>query len=156
MDRLIEDYLHARGVRYFRGHHDREYFYLVDYLPNRLPSHAVGAGRGRLNVHLEAAEPDAVLLTITPDRYYPAGGRESLEGVVNRWNTAAAIGATLHDSCDPRLIGAVVHGRFQPDGAAALAESADAAVASAIDFFRGLAGAVGPAHDDHAVLRDAG
>jgi hypothetical protein len=56
MQRQIEDYLRARGVRFFRGHHDDEYFYLVDFLS--------GAYRGRLNVHLEAceAEPGTVLV----------------------------------------------------------------------------------------------
>jgi hypothetical protein len=153
MDRLIEDYLHARGVRYFRGHHDREYFYLLDYLPHSV----AGAERGRLNVHLEASGADAVLLTITPDRYYPAGGRECLDGVVTRWNALAdEVRVALHDSCDPRLVGAVVHGRFQPGGAADLAESADGAVASSIGLFQELAGAVGPAQFAHSELRDAG
>jgi hypothetical protein len=32
MNGLIEDYLSTRGVRYFRGHHDDEYFYLVDFV----------------------------------------------------------------------------------------------------------------------------
>ena len=60
--RLIERYLHTRQVQYFRGHHDDEYFFLVN------------AYHGRLHVHLEpcGAGGTAVRVTITAERYYPA------------------------------------------------------------------------------------
>ena len=51
MKRQIEAYLRARDVQYFRGHHDDEYFFLVDLV--------AGASSGRLNIHLEECEADA-------------------------------------------------------------------------------------------------
>ena len=146
MNRLIEDYLRTRGVLYFRGHHDDEYFYLY------------GAYRGRLNVHLEvpAADRNAFLVTIAPDRYYPANRRERLDGLVARWNAGApAAEAVLHESSDPRLIGAQARLLFRPADAAALAGSVDAAVCSAIELFGTMADAAGSA-EGRAILRDAG
>jgi hypothetical protein len=48
MNTLIEEYLRARGVRYFRGHHDDEYFFLVDFQSD----FCLDASHGRLHVHL--------------------------------------------------------------------------------------------------------
>lgn len=149
MNRLIEDYLRTRGVRYFRGHHDDEYFYLVDFL--------VGAYRGRLNVHLEVAgtDRDTVLVTVTADRYYPAERREALDGLVDRWNSAhPPVQAVVHASCDPRLVGVTAGGRSQPADAATLTEFVDAAVAASIELFGAMAGLGGSAQ--HGILRDAG
>jgi hypothetical protein len=74
MTELIERYLRSRGARYFRGHHDDEYFFLVD-----VPA---GANRGRLHVHLGVgADRGEVVLVITPDRYYPGARRERIATV---------------------------------------------------------------------------
>ncbi|MCW1957230.1 MAG: hypothetical protein KIH64_001520 [Mycobacterium sp.] len=143
MNRLIQDYLRARGVRYFRGHHDDEYFYLVDFV--------LGAHRGRLNVHLEVsgAGRDSVLINITPDRYYPVSLRERLQDILARWNAGTLhLQAALHDSCDPGLVGVLAHGCFRPADAAALADHVDAAVGSSIELFGSMPGV--------AALRDAG
>ena len=143
MNRLIEGYLRTRGVRYFRGHHDDEYFYLVDF--------AFGAHRGRLNVHLEVtgAERDGVLISISPDRYYPVSLRGHLDDLIVRWNLGAShLQAMLHESCDPHLVGVLVQGRHRPADAAALADYVDAAVGSCIELFGAM--------PDVTVLRDAG
>lgn len=148
MKRQIEDYLRARGVPYFRGHHDDEYFFLVDLL--------AGASRGRLNVHLEAcaAEPDVVLVTISPDRYYPAEKAEWLRMLADRWNADdPVVAAVVHESCDPRLVGVQARGRHRPADAAGLTAFVDSAVGAGTDLFSGLAGASVAANN---ILRDAG
>lgn len=149
MKRQIEDYLRARGVPYFRGHHDDEYFFLVDLL--------AGASRGRLNVHVEvcAAEPDALLVTISPDRYYPAEKAALLGALADRWNAGApAVRAVVHGSCDPLLVGVQARGHHRPADAAGLSAFVDAAVAAGIDLFGQLAGTATEASSP--ALRDAG
>lgn len=148
MKRQIEDYLRTRGVRYFRGHHDDEYFYLVDFLS--------GTYRGHLNVHLEAcdAEAGAVLVTISPDRYYPvqnAGRLGDLAAVWNAGNPAAE--AVVHGSSDPGLVGVFARSRIQASDLPALTDHVEAAVAAAATLFGQVATLpAAPA----AVLRDAG
>lgn len=148
MKRQIEDYLRARGVRFFRGHHDDEYFYLVDFLS--------GAYRGRLNVHLEAcdAEPRAVVVTISPDRYYPVQDANRLGDLARQWNAGnPAAEAVVHGSSDPALIGVFARSRIQASDLPALTEHVEAAVAAAADLFGQVAG-LGSAQPP--VLRDAG
>jgi len=148
MKRQIEDYLRARGVQYFRGHHDDEYFFLVDFL--------VGAYRGRLNVHLRACDDDAdaVLVAISPDRYYPAEKAEWLGTLADQWNAEEpAVRAMVHGSCDPHLVGVQARGRYRPADVAALTGFVDAAVAAGIDLFGRMAAAAVPASNN---LRDAG
>jgi hypothetical protein len=148
MTRQIEDYLRARGVRYFRGHHDDEYFYLVDFLS--------GAYRGRLNVHLEAcdAQPGTVLVTISPDRYYPVQKADRLGDLAGRWNAGdPAAAAVVHGSSDPALVGVYARTRIQASDLPALTEHVEAAVAAAAELFGQVeALPTAPA----AVLRDAG
>ena len=148
MKRQIEDYLRARGVQYFRGHHDDEYFFLVDFL--------AGAYRGRLNVHLRACdgESDAVLLTISPDRYYPAEKADWLSTLAERWNAEdPPVRAVVHGSCDPHLVGVQARSRNRPADVAELTGFVDAAVAAGIDLFSKMSAAAIPASNN---LRDAG
>jgi hypothetical protein len=148
MQRQIEDYLRARGVRFFRGHHDDEYFYLVDFLS--------GAYRGRLNVHLEAceAEPGTVLVTISPDRYYPACNAGRLGELADRWNAGnPAAEAIVHGSSDPTLVGVFARSRIRAIELPVLTEHVEAAVAAGVDLFAQVAALpAAPA----AALRDAG
>jgi len=151
MNRLIEDYLRARGVRYFRGHHDDEYFYLVEFV--------VGAHRVRLNVHLEVCDPDrcGVQVSITPDRFYPVRHRKRLEDLAGRCNAAnPGVHSLVHDSCDPRLVGAMTRGQSRPADAAELRDFVEAAVACAVQVFGAAAGLEQPADPGRDVLRDAG
>lgn len=148
MNRQIEDYLRARGVRFFRGHHDDEYFYLVDFLS--------GAYRGRLNVHLEASdpEPETVVVTISPDRYRPVQDADRLAELAERWNAGnPAAEAVVHGSSDPRLVGIYTRSRITASDLPALTEHVEAAVAAAADLFWQVAG-LGSAQPP--VLRDAG
>ena len=149
MKRQIEDYLRARGVQYFRGHHDDEYFFFVDIL--------AGADRGRLNVHIEVfdGEPHDVLVTISPDRYYPAEKAQWLGMLAERWNAGnPVLAAVVHGSCDPRLVGVQARSRHQPVDVAALTGFVEAAVAAGVDLFGRIFRAELPTAD--AGLRDAG
>lgn len=112
MNELIEEYLRTRGVRYFRGHRDDEYFYLVDT--------RVHTGHPRLNVRLHVhlavcgADRDAVQITITGDRYYPAGHSEVFQQAVSRWNAECHdVGAVIQPSCDPTLVGVAAGSRYR-------------------------------------------
>ncbi len=148
MNRQIEDYLRARGVRYFRGHHDDEYFFLVDFLS--------GTYRGRLNVHLEVAacEPGTVLLTISPDRYYPVGSADRLGEFAGRWNAGnPAAEAVVHGSSDPALVGIFARSSIHASDLAVLTDHVEAAVSAAAELF-GQVAALPTA--SAPILRDAG
>lgn len=58
---LIERYLRARGRRYFRGHHDAEFFFVAN-------AHL------RLHVHLEIspAYRDVFTIRVSPAYFFPA------------------------------------------------------------------------------------
>lgn len=152
MNALIEDYLRSTGLRYFRGHHDDEYFFLVDFL------FLADAHNGRLHVHIEACGPDrdAVQVSITPDRYYPAANRGRLSELAVRWNAQnPGVEAMVHDSCDPALVGVSVQSRCRPAELAALTSFVDDAVAAGIELFgRMRQAAAGP--QLLGDLRDAG
>ena len=155
MNTLIEEYLRARGVRYFRGHHDDEYFFLVDFQSD----FCLDASNGRLHVHLEVsgAARNDVQLSITPDRFYPAAKRDLLTSLATRW-TAGSGGAeaVIHDSSDPALVGITVLDRFRPTSSAGLAYFVDQSIASAIELFEQVTAEVLPSHPGHEALRDAG
>jgi hypothetical protein len=155
MNTLIEEYLRARGVRYFRGQHDDEYFFLVDFQAD----FCLDTSHGRLHVHLEVSGllRDNVLLSITPDRFYPVGKRDLLTSLSTRW-TAGSGGAeaVVHDSSDPALVGITVLDRFRPTSSAGLAYFVDQSIASAIELFEQVTAEVLPSHPGHEALRDAG
>jgi len=101
---LIESYLRTRHVRYFGGHHDDEFFFLVN------------AYHGRLHVHLEPSGPDreSVTIRVTAERYYPAAERAAIASLADRWNQAhSASGAVVFSSCDPRLVGVAAESRYR-------------------------------------------
>ena len=145
---LIEDYLRASGVRYFRGHHDDEYFFLADFL--------AGTSQGRLHVHLGVGvDRGEVELVITPDRYYPGARRERIATAAAQWASAVSgLQAELQQSADPALVGVVVVGRCRPAGIADLTGFVDRTVATAVDFFADLSTRLAPPDEDG--LRDAG
>ena len=143
MNELIEGYLRTVGVRYFRGHHDDEYFFLVD------------ARAGRLYVHLEVsgADRDAVRIDITPDRYYPAAHRDEIHHAVQRWNDEEhGIGALVGRSCDPQLAGVSAGSVYRGSGAGEFSAFVDDSIAAAAELFDRIRLAVEPRH----ALRDAG
>lgn len=148
MSELIQDYLRKRGVRHFRGHHDDEYFFLVDVL--------VDGRHKRLNVHLQASG-EVVQVSIAPDRYYPATARGLLADAAARWN-AAEPGAevVIHGSSDPSRVGVSVHDCTGPVDVAGLSAFVDHAIAGAIELFAGMRRAAEPMEQDGPRLRDAG
>lgn len=159
MKRQIEDYLRARGAPYFRGHHDDEYFFFVDFVAGAYRGNLSPPGddRGRLNVHIEACdiEPGEVLVTISHDRYYPAEKAPWLSTLADRWNAARpAAQAVVHGSCDPGLVGVQARSRHRPADVAALTGFVEAAVDAGIDLFGRITSADIPAAE--AGLRDAG
>lgn len=153
MNELIEDYLRSGGVRYFRGHHDDEYFYLLhDHL---LHDHLLHGRRPRLHVHLEVcgADRDAVEITITPDRYYPAALRDDLQQTVESWNDEAhGIGALVTGSSDPHLAGVAAGSRYRGGDSGEFGEFVDNCVAAATELFERIRIATGSAE----ALRNAG
>lgn len=94
---LLVRYLRSRGRRYFRGHHDREYFFVTS------------ASR-RLHVHFEVspAHDDVLIIRISPGRYFPAADRPWLTYFSDRWNRQdRQVTAIVHGSTDPQRIGVV-------------------------------------------------
>ena len=153
MNALIEEYLRTTGLRYFRGHHDDEYFFLVDFL------FVADAHHGRLHVHIEASGPDrdGVQVSITPDRYYPAEARDRLTALAARWNAEhPGSEAVVRDSCDPALVGAMLLQADRSADADALASFVDDAVSAGIELFGRMRQAVAGLGQDGAGLRDAG
>ncbi len=154
MSELIEDCLRARGVRFFHGHHEREYFFLLDYLDHTEAQPRIG----KLHVHLDggAATGDRITVTVTPDRYLPAAGRHRLSDLARRWGAGggAAI-ATAHPSSDPDLVGVVASNCGRPADVAALAALVDSTVSAALDLFEQMQRTVGHAAPQTG-LRDAG
>lgn len=143
---LIESYLRARQVRYFRGHHDDEFFFLIN------------AYHGRLHVHLEvaSADRDSIAISVCAERYYPARLRGCLIALVDDWNSANPWArATLVSSSDPNLLGIAADNRYSRESVD-FAKVVDHTLQSAIELFgRARVLAVGSGSDGNP-LRDAG
>jgi hypothetical protein len=142
---LIESYLRTRQMRHFCGHHDGEYFFLVN------------AYHGRLHVHLQPCGPSgaAVQISITAEHYYPAEQRSRVEDPIEQWNnTAPRITAAVFESSDPRLVGVLAERRFRA-GDTEFGPFVDQAVQSAIDLFGRLRVLV-PSQSQDTHLLDAG
>lgn len=138
MNELIEEYLRTRGVRYFRGHRDDEYFYLVDTRVRTGPLRL----NVRLHVHLAVcgAERDAVQISITGDRYYPAAHSEVFQQAVSRWNAECHdVGALIQPSSDPALVGVTAGSRYRGTDAGELSAFVERAEVGAVQLL-GLIG----------------
>ena len=124
---LIERYLRARKLRYFRGCHDGEFFFLLT------------VGHERLHVHLEAAAADHVTVRVTPANFFPAADRPRLQQFIDNWNVESRRAtAIVHESSDPTRIGVVVENSY-PIGRGMQLEDfaglADNTIRSAIKLF---------------------
>lgn len=147
---LVERYLRTRGRRYFRGHHDGDYFFVLRTHP------------GSLHVHLEIspAHDDVLIIRVTPGRYFPAADRPWLTYLCDRWNgQERQVTAIVHGSCDPQRIGVMARrSQWIRKGVSFddFAGLVDRAVADATELF----GEAGPAEEaprvDQPLLRDAG
>lgn len=143
---LIERYLRTRHVRYFRGHHDEEFFFLVN------------AYHGRLHVHLEpcGADGEMVKVSATAERYYPSSARSKVAALAAQWNQGdPPVRAIVFQSSDPRLVGVAAEGRFSRSTDADFGAFVDVTIPSAIDLFGRLKASV-RAQSDGEHLLDAG
>ena len=143
---LIERYLRTRQVRYFRGHHDDEFFFLVN------------AYHGRLHVHLEpcGADREMVKVSVTAERYYPAASRAAVAALAAQWNQGAPPArAVVFQSSDPRLVGVAAESRYSVSAGTDFGAFVDASIQSSIDLFGRMKASVRAQPDDEHLL-DAG
>jgi hypothetical protein len=93
---MIERYLQARGRRYFRGHHDGDYFFILT------------VGHERLHVYIEIppADRDSVTVRVTPTCFFPASEVARLSTFADKWNEERwPTRALVYESCDRNRIG---------------------------------------------------
>jgi hypothetical protein len=130
---MTERYLRSRGVRYFRGQHDGECFFVSN------------AGGRRLHVHLAISRwrSDVFTIRIAPASFFPATDSARLAQFADTWNQQnPEVTAIVHGSSDPERIGVVARSsqrivdRIEFDEFACYV---DRAIAAAIDFFAELA-----------------
>lgn len=149
MNELIEEYLRSRGVRYFRGHRDDEYFYIVEASTH-------GPAHTRLYVHLDVCGADraAVQISIAPDRYYPAGHSDRIGQALSRWNGEChRVGAMPQESSDPSLVGVAAGSRYHASDPGEFSTFVEGAEAAAAELFASLGELIPPVSTN---LRDAG
>ncbi len=149
---LVERYLRTRGRRYFRGHHDGEYFFVTS---------ARTSSSGRLQVHLEIspAHGDVLIIRVTPGCFFPATERPWLVHFSDTWNREEhEVTAIVHGSSDPQRIGVVArrsHWIRQNVSFEDFAPFVDRTIADATDLFDALSPVV-ELPTAHPLLRDAG
>jgi putative sensory transduction regulator len=147
---LLERYLRTRGRRYFRGHHDGEYFFVT------------GARSRRLHVHFEIspAHDDVLVIRVIPGYYFPAADRPWLTYFSERWNRQDRhVTAVVHGSSDPQRIGVVarrsqwIRKGFSFED---FASFVDGAIADAVELFEELSPVGELPSTKPPLLRDAG
>jgi hypothetical protein len=130
---LTERYLRTRGVRYFRGQHDGECFFVTN------------AGGRRLHVHLGISRlrSDVFTIRVAPVSFFPAADSARLAQLADTWNQQnPEVTAIVHGSSDPQRIGIFarssqrIRDRIPFEG---FAGYVDRAIEAAIDFFTELA-----------------
>jgi hypothetical protein len=149
---LIERYMSTCGLRFFRGQHDGEYFFVAH------------AHTRRLHVHLEISPSfgDVVIIRVTPACFFPVANRPWLTQFADKWNQQnREVTAIVHGSSDPQRIG-VSASRSQwireDISFEDFASQADRTIAAAIDLFAELTPVVQLPprfQDDQPLLRDA-
>ncbi len=143
---LIENYLRTRRVRYFRGHHDDEFFFLIN------------AHHGRLHIHLEVsgAYGDTIRIGVAAERYFPVQLRGRLAALTDAWNRASPWAkAVVVKSSDPTLIAVAAENSYSSADGADFAAAVDQTIQSAIELFgrtRVSAGLVPSGPADHPLL----
>lgn len=138
---LVERYLRSRGLRYFRGCHDGEYFFILT------------VGQERFHVHLEVlpAKSDVLLVRVAPGHYFPATDRDRMIGFARSWNAENRCAEVIvYESSDPSRIEVAAESTCPLADVEAddFANFADKAIRSAIKLFAELTSA--------PELRDAG
>lgn len=93
----VERYLDSHGLRYFRGRHDGEYFFILT------------VGHERLHVHFEVVPgtSDILAVRVAPGHFFPATDRGRLVGFARSWNAddSARAAVLVYESSDPTRIG---------------------------------------------------
>jgi hypothetical protein len=146
---LIERYLRTRGSRYFRGQHDREFFYVANTRPHRL------------HVHLEICpgHDDVLVIRVVPASFFPVTDRPWLTHLADMWNREdREVTAVVHASSDPQRIGVTARRSQWIRGGVAFEDFAsfvDHTIAAAIELFGELA-PVAEWRPAEPLLRDAG
>lgn len=149
---LVERYLRTRGRRYFRGHHDGEYFFVAN---------AHSSASRRLHVHLEISPEhgDVLIIRVMPACFFPAAERPWLTHFSDTWNRQEReVTAVVHGSSDPQRIGVVARRSHWIRDTVSFEDFSafvDRTIADATDLF----GDLSPAAElptAHALVRDAG
>jgi hypothetical protein len=150
---LIERYMSTCGLRFFRGQHDGEYFFVAH------------AHTRRLHVHLEISPSfgDVVIIRVTPACFFPVADRPWLTQFADMWNQQnREVTAIVQGSSDPQRVGVVARrSQWIREGIPFenFASLVDRAITSAIDLFDELTPVVdlpSRLQDDQRLLRDAG
>jgi hypothetical protein len=147
---LIERYLFTCGLRFFRGQHDGEYFFVANAHPRRL------------HVHLEISPSfgDVLMIRVSPACYFPAADRPWLTHFADTWNQQNHdVTAIVHGSSDPHRIGVSARRSqwIREDSSFEdFASFADRTIAAAIDLFGQLTPVVELPSPQELLLRDAG
>jgi hypothetical protein len=148
----IERYLRARGRRYFCGHHDGEFFFILT------------AGHERLHVHIEIppAGRDSVTVRVTPSCFFPAAEVARLRAFADTWNKESRpTRAVVYESCDRSRIGVAAESTCPLAPSMPFEEFAglaDGTIRSAVTLFAEMTPATGtaPVRTPGAWLKDAG
>ncbi len=146
---LIQRYMCTCALRFFRGQHNGEYFFVATAYPPRL------------YVHLEISPSfsDMLIIRVTPTCFFPVADRPWLTHFADTWNRQdRRITAIVHGSSDPQRIGVVAR-RSQWIRDSVLfddfASFVDRTIADAIDFFAELSPLVELPPRAQPLLRDA-
>ncbi|MGE5693663.1 MAG: hypothetical protein ACM4D3_00015 [Candidatus Sericytochromatia bacterium] len=119
----VERYLRSRGLRYFRGRHDGEYFFILR------------VGHQQFHVHVEVVEgtQNVVAVKVAPAHFFPATDRDRLDGFAREWNAGSRYAeVVVYESSDPTRIGLAALSSYRLDDADDFAEFADKAIRSAV------------------------
>ena len=133
---LIERYLNARKLRFYRGKDNGDFLFILT------------VDIRQLHAHMEVSGPrqDTLSIWVTPANFYPATDRVRLLELVNEWNRDTRWPkASVRETSDPNRVGVVgetcyplTHGiHFE-----AFAGFADHTIKSAIDLFDRITEAV--------------
>ena len=87
-ENLIERYMFTCGMRFFRGQHDGEYFFVANAHPRRL------------HVHLEVSPSfgDVLNVRVAPACFFPVTDRPWLTQFADTWNQQhSEVTAIVHE-----------------------------------------------------------
>jgi hypothetical protein len=147
---LTERYLRTRGLRYFRGQHDGEYFFVANANPRRLHVH-LGISRWH---------SDTFTIRVAPACFFPAADGARLAQLADTWNQQNRdVTAIVHGSSDPQRIGVVARSSQRIRNEVSFEDFAsfvDRAVATAIDLFDELGSVAELPSKAKPLVRDAG